>query len=405
MTILPIAKDDDNLQYTSAEVNPVVETANFAFNATNLVTIDEEGVISAAQHIYDRLLSESYTPRSWRTHPLHICPPEPYSAADSRTGTCMNWIFFISSLNFSFWSEKEGHEDRFGILWKEGWGEGLQNEMVHTGYWSLVAALDRALEEGVPITDPAFYSSETRCPPQLLEHIFRPAPQCSERIALFNERVKILREVGTILLTKYEGSFQKLVEDFQRRHDGRGTALQLVKHITETFPSFRDETIYNGRRVFIWKRAQILVAELWAAFYPPSPSEPHPLFPSGAAIHHLTMFADYRVPQILHHLKIITYPPFLLKILRGRVMLETGCREELSIRSASIVAVERVKEAMIQLQGSQRGEGEAEVPISSVLIDFYLWDLAKRVEVGADNITGIKTVPVEPAHRTRSIWY
>lgn len=99
-------------------------------------------------------------------------------------------------------------------------------------------------------------------------------------------------------------------------------------------------------------------------------------------------------------------------------MLETGCREELSIRSASIVAVERVRVEMLRLvaeraydtdsdDAGKSGEVEdtTEDGISSVLIDFYLWDLAKRVEVGEDSITGIKTVPIEPTHRTRSIWY
>lgn len=85
-------------------------------------------------------------------------------------------------------------------------------------------------------------------------------------------------------------------------------------------------------------------------------------------------------------------------------MLETGCTEELSIRSASIVAVERVRKEMLKL-AEERNESTGEDEISSVLIDFYLWDLAKRVEAGEDEITGIKTVPVEPAHRTRSIWY
>lgn len=86
-------------------------------------------------------------------------------------------------------------------------------------------------------------------------------------------------------------------------------------------------------------------------------------------------------------------------------MLETGCKEELSIRSASIVAVERVRREMLRLAAEKGQDDNGEGTISSVLIDFYLWDLAKRVEVGEDNITGIKTSPVEPAHRTRSIWY
>ncbi len=113
------------------------------------------------------------------------------------------------------------------------------------------------------------------------------------------------------------------------------------------------------------------------------------------------MFADYRVPQILHHLQILSYPPSLEDMLRKGTYLPSGCMEELSLRAASIVAVERVRDAMIDmnLEGSQ---GER---VSSVVIDFFLWDLAKRVERGEEKLEGIETKAVVPAHRTRSIWY
>ncbi|KAL4247233.1 Queuosine 5'-phosphate N-glycosylase/hydrolase [Abortiporus biennis] len=403
--------------------NPVISSAEFALKQTNLVEINENGVKAAASLIHKRLHRESYTPRTWRTHPLHILPPEPYSPSDPQTTTVLNWIFLISSLNFSFWSEREGCSDRFGIEWREGWrDEDAEKMTVHTGYWSLVAAIDRAMEEGIPITDPSFYASETACPDQLIEHIFRPAPQCSEGVPSLRERIAVLREVGSILTSKYEASFQRFVDEFQRAHDGQGTALQLVKKVTNTFPSFRDEVILDGRRVFIWKRAQILVAETWAAFYPPTPTPlptltsshshshwSHPIFPNGAHIHELTMFADYRVPQILHHLRIIQYPPSLTKLLRNHVYFEPGSREEVSIRSASIVAVEQVRKEMMKLRVSDEEEGDDVV--SSVLIDFYLWDLAKKVEGGGERVeddeedNGFETNDILPAHRTRSIWY
>lgn len=66
------------------------------------------------------------------------------------------------------------------------------------------ADIDRrfaALEEEIPITDPAFYSSEILCPDSLIEHIFRPADQCNETIPLLKERIAIMREVGSILCT------------------------------------------------------------------------------------------------------------------------------------------------------------------------------------------------------------
>lgn len=154
--------------------------------------------------------------------------------------------------------------------------------------------------------------------------------------------------------------------------------------------------------MYFWKRAQILVAETWAAFYPVTNNDTslqHPFFPEG--VHELTMFADYRVPQILHHLAILTYPPFLLSLLEHHTPLQPGCREELSIRAASVLAVEAIR-AEIRLMD---GDSTEQCNVSSVLIDFYLWDLAKKVEMGEQLIEGIETQEVIPAHRTRSVWY
>ena len=160
--------------------------------------------------------------------------------------------------------------------------------------------------------------------------------------------------------------------------------------------------------MYIWKRAQILVAETWAAFYPEEPSAPHPLFPAGPAIHELTMFADYRVPQLLHHLRMLTYPPSLVKLLNARTPLASGSPEELSIRAASIVAVEGVRQEILRIivdEESGEGESAGEDAVSSVMIDFYLWDLAKRVEGRAEGVEGVETNAMLPIHRTRSIWY
>ncbi|KAJ7780967.1 hypothetical protein B0H16DRAFT_1404038 [Mycena metata] len=391
-------QDDSELQ-----INPVVESAEFAYHKTNIVHIDDEGVKMAAKHIHEKLRVESYSPRTWHTHPLHICPPEPYSATEPLTKACLDWIFLISSLNFSFWSERDGQPDRYGVLWQESWDS--PRPKLWTGYWSLVASLNRALQDGIPITDPCFYSSETRCPDSLLEEVFRAAEGCKESIPLLEQRIAVMREVGFILCHGFGGSFQGFLDEFQRQYNGEGTALQLVQKVTDTFPSFRDEVYFEGRRVCLWKRAQILVAETWAAFYPASAATPHPIFPgpSGPAIHQLTMFADYRVPQILHHLCILSYPPSLLQLLRAGTMLAPGSSEELSLRAASIIAVERVRAEMLALQAL---EDPAESAVSSVLIDFYLWDLAKKVERGEERIEGIKTTEdMVPTHRTRSIWY
>ena len=65
--------------------------------------------------------------------------------------------------------------------------------------WTHAHAPRAAIEAGIPITDPQFYSSSAKCPDEAIEHIFRPAAQCSESIPLLKERIVILRENGRIL--------------------------------------------------------------------------------------------------------------------------------------------------------------------------------------------------------------
>lgn len=117
------------------------------------------------------------------------------------------------------------------------------------------------------------------------------------------------------------------------------------------------------------------------------------------------MFADYRVPQILHHLSILTYPPSLVALLKAHTPFAPGCREEVSIRAASILAVEAIRDEIKRLSSDEINNELGSAGVSSVLIDFYLWDLAKRVEGGEEVIEGIETTEMIPAHRTRSIWY
>jgi hypothetical protein len=53
------------------------------------------------------------------------------------------------------------------------------------------------------------------------------------------------------------------------------------------------------------------------------------------------MFSDYRVPQVLHHLRPLTYAPPLVCALEAREEFLSGAREEIAIRAASIISLER----------------------------------------------------------------
>jgi len=100
-----------------------------------------------------------------------------------------------------------------------------------------------------------------------------------------------------------------------------------VNLLARDFPSFRDEFPFHGRRkpIRFLKRAQILVADLWACFQ----GEGHGAFKD---IDKITMFADYRLPQILSSLGCIYYSPKLDMAVRQKQVLESGGNWEMQLR-------------------------------------------------------------------------
>jgi hypothetical protein len=62
------------------------------------------------------------------------------------------------------------------------------------------------------------------------------------------------------MIQNFEGSVVKLIEEADH------SAARLVNLLATHFPGFRDEARFEGRTVRFLKRAQIFVADLWAAF-------------------------------------------------------------------------------------------------------------------------------------------
>jgi hypothetical protein len=337
----------------------VLENAQFIYDNSIDVALGMAHTKLAAIAVLDEMQKREYSTKTWAEHELH---PKPKDEAT------INFIFTMDLLNFSFWSEKS-EEQRFAVNYKgKNW----------TGYWSLVASLQRALDEGIPITTPEFWIDEgdaedkpdivpatsddvpppwadpeaprlpdgdfdtgiypdpvpaqppkedqsaveqihdqqapdqasdagnrivlnesntdnlisgdtqetkipgsfpseqvvpaepenkpkdavpapkQRCTESLLRHVFRSATD--EEIPMFSERVQCLREAGRVLHEHFDGSVVTLIED------AKGSAAGLVNILAERFSCFRDEGVFEKKKVRFLKRAQIFVADLWAAF-------------------------------------------------------------------------------------------------------------------------------------------
>ncbi|CAK1544377.1 unnamed protein product [Leptosia nina] len=272
----------------------------------------------------------------------------------------VDWIFVTDTLNFCFWSL--GEDKKWTV---DG----------HTGYCALEAALHKAVKNGYNITSPKYYS---QMPRDKIIEVFKGDTE--EQIPLIEERISVLHEVGTILVDKFQGTFETCVKEANK------SAINLLKIVIENFPCFRDEAVYKGENVSFYKRAQILVADLWNLFQGKGWGEFYD-------IDKITMFADYRVPQVLVYFGVLNYSDNLMKKLKNNVLIENGTEEEIEIRGCSIHSVELLK---IKLQDKIKEEQIDVDVINSALIDYYLWCYRRK---HAHEIAKL------PFHKTLCIYY
>lgn len=156
----------------------VLQDAEFIYSNSVDVAVDMRSTKLAAQSILSEMQARKYSTKTWSEHELH---------PKSKDEATVNFIFTMDLLNFSFWSEKS-EEERFAVTYRgKKW----------TGYWSLVAILQRALDEGIPITSPEFWVDEEKCTDEILLDVFRS--DTDEQIPMFDQRVRCLRDAGQIL--------------------------------------------------------------------------------------------------------------------------------------------------------------------------------------------------------------
>lgn len=215
----------------------VLHDAEHIYDNSTDVAIDMLGTQTAASTIWDSMQEKSYSTQDWSKHELH---------PKAKDESAVAFIFLMDLLNFSFWSDGP---DVFAVDYRgKRW----------TGYWSLVACIQRGLDEGISITSPAFWVDEERCTDLVLRNVFRSST--SVEMPLLEERITCIRSAGRVLEHKYDGSFTTCVEQ------ASGSAAALVSLLVNDFPVFDDRHDFEGTSVCFHKRAQILVADLWACF-------------------------------------------------------------------------------------------------------------------------------------------
>lgn len=261
-------------------------------------------------------------------------------------------IFLEDVVNFCFWAKKDTPK------WQVAWPEG---SAAAGGWYSLTKCFMRAIAEGVPILDANYLGGITT---DQGEKFFRGCTGVP--IPLFSERVENLREAGKVLKTKYDGKFVNVLEE--ANYD----AIQIVNTICKNFPSFRDNVVYKGEKIYFLKRAQICAQDFSYL------SKKHKdLTIKNVGL--LTAFADYKVPQMLRKYGGISYKKKLAYAIDTYTLIPMGSRQEVEIRSATIWCIELLRQKLKKYTAAQ--------------IDNALWLVSQD------------QTDVKPYHRTYTIFY
>ena len=320
---------------TKADRLGVLAGVRYVVERSRYVHVDEAAIASIAPGLSKRISVPAWSP------PNH---------AIEATDQGINWLLVLDALNFSFWGDNR-------------WTVDDRGENVN-GFRALAAALSRASAEGIPITDPDYLASITASD---LAHILRG----THTIPMLDRRVENLREVGEGLRDRFEGSFARAVESC------RGSAVRLVQLLAATFPSFNDTTDYQGSEVRFYKRAQLLVSDLYGAYQGQG-------WGKFDDLDELTVFADYKLPQILRHMGMITYIESMAEKVDNRYVLVPGSRDEVEIRAATVWACEVLRRALASHGANLR----------AFELDWWLWNETQKLNGS-----------MKPYHLARTVYY
>ncbi|XP_072755708.1 uncharacterized protein [Anoplolepis gracilipes] len=346
--------------------------AKFIAEKAKDIYINEEGIKKLAQEVIrfleqtenDARLSNKvnmFTIKFFRRYDYYLPPTYIYA---------IDWLFVLHTLNFSLWNPKDTKQWTVNRV---------------QGFSGLCSAMRRISDKRMRIWDPKCYTKMTKSE---FEHMFQ-GDDSETPIPLIDERLRILREVGQVLLNKYKGTFVECIKSSGK------DANNLVKLLVNEFESYRDESLYEGLTVCFYNKARALVSDVWS-YYKNNKLE----FKLDTKNRMSTMFINYCAPQVLLHFNVLRYSDRLVDIFENNnEPLEHGSREELEIRGCSLFAFIKVCEEVQEISKGNINE----VPVQSteefnvsMLVDNFLFKYITDKE---------QCIQQEPFHYIRTIHY
>lgn len=257
-------------------------------------------------------------------------------------------MLLFESLNFCYIGEPK---------WKIEY-----NGEMYSGSYGLFYAIVKAIKQGNKLYDINYLKELTI---DDLNNILKGTIE----IPLLKERYDILKK----LVSEIE-SIGNIDELFLKANSDQ----ELLSIIVDNFSNFRDISIYNNKKVYFFKRATLLVEDLYQNI-----EEIRYKIKSNSG---LFGCADYKISQVLRHFGILEYSKELESIIDNEQKLKHDSEMEIEIRACMIYAIELIKEQL----------NNKDVNMNSIEIDNALWLLSKNKNFKKQ---------AKPHHLTYNVFY
>ena len=219
------------------------------------------------------------------------------------------------------------------INFGSGWWPAIRKRPGRSGYFTIAAGLT----EHFRTTGPWSARELTQLEPAGLATVTGQDPA----LPLMEQYAASLRDVGAHVLGDHDGRFEAVPEA------AAGSAPGLAGLLAK-WEAFADASIYEGRPVPFYKRAQITAADLNRAGVAALRGEDR-----------LTAFADNLVPHVLRLDRVLRLDSTLEARIDAGELLVHGSPEEVELRACAVHAIELLAAAS---------------PLSPAQIDGILWN-------------------------------
>lgn len=269
----------------------------------------------------------------------------------------VGWVLAVNAVNFCYWPDR-GQQRWWTVA--RGQIAGHDDEAL-----GVMAAFSEAIDNGVGLLD-GRWLAQMDAP--TLRSLLPPAPGAGE-LPMLAERAAALAELGRTWL-EVGGPLGLLALS-------KGSAVRFMLEIVRRCPSWEDARVLRGERIRFLKRAQLAASMVYGRLGGHAPA-------AFTDLDRLSVFADYRLPQLLRAAGVLELSPALAARIDAGELLKEGSEEEAEIRAVTVHLGERIRVALLP-----RFPG-----LTAIQVDHLLWRTAVQ-----------RQAELPPFHRCRTTAY